>query len=667
MKNKTMLKTRLAASIASASILGVLAIPAQGFQLQFDNPNLSGRLDTTLSAGALWRTQSQNRELLANEDVLLMESRGYSTQLNKNDGNANFDTGLASLVGRITSELSLGFGNSYGVQISGTSFYDSVIMDGSHDGGLLVPGAPPAPGSLGRYATYSDYANNGTGDRFTRAARDYAGQRTYLLDAYLWGEFMVADRPLTVRAGRQVINWGEALFMQNGVNTANYIDLAALRQPGSEIRDALLPLASLYFSYGLTMNLTAEAFYQFEWKNTEDAPVGTFFSTNDAFPGRGANNVIVDGRLVASRAGAPALADAFAAYTLGNYGASGSDYQFEQTQVTVSRRGDRNADDQGQFGLAFRYFADQLNGTEFGFYYTRTHTKLPIVGSQINAQGIGFAEIPAWIDNTEYFMVYPEDIDMFGASFSANVGSMALSGEIAFRPKQPIVNEVGDNLIANLAGVAADFAQNNQPQIRDLTPHCVRTSVGGSCLNPNDNAIPGMEYFMYEEARMTNASLVSIFSFGPVLGTDNLLALVEIGAEHAGGLPKYNADGTRLHYTSTAAIQEGEAITRTPGDVYGTYLDEFSWGYRAVLRANYNDVFAGVAAAPFINFAHDVEGNSVLGGNFMENRKAGTLGVNFTYLNNLEVGIAGTAFWGAGYSNKLRDRNNAALSVRYAF
>ncbi|MBA3979407.1 MAG: DUF1302 domain-containing protein [Alcanivorax sp.] len=669
MKNKTMLKTRLAVSIASASIFGfgALAIPAQAIQLQFDNPNISGRLDTTLSAGLLWRTQSQNRELVANEDVLLMESLGFSTQLNRNDGNSNFDTGLASAVGRITSELALDFGQNYGVQIAATSFYDTVLMDGSHDGGALIPGAPPAPGTLGRYAVYSDYANNGTGDRFSRQARNWAGQRTYLLNGYVWGDFMVADRPLTVRAGRQVINWGEALFMQNGINTANYIDLAALRQPGSEIRDALLPLASLYFSYGLTMNLSAEAFYQFEWKNTEDAPAGTFWSTNDAFPGRGTGNVIVDGRLVASTAGAPQLADAFAQYTLGAYGASGSDYQYEQTQVTVSRVADRDADDQGQFGLAFRYFAERLNGTEFGFYYTRTHAKLPIVGSRLNQQGLGLTEIPAWIDNTEYFMVYPEDIDMFGVSFSSNLGNMALSGEVAFRPKQPIVNEVGDNLITNLAGTAAGFAQNEQPQIRDLTPHCVRASVGGSCLNPGDNVIPGMEYFMYEEARMTNASLVNIFSFGPALGTDNLIALVEIGAEYAGGLPSRNADGEKLYYTSTAAIQEGEAITRTPGDVYRTYLDEFSWGYRAVLRATYNDVFAGVSASPFVNFAHDVEGNSVVGGNFMENRKAGTLGVNFAYMNNLEFGIAGTAFWGAGYSNKLRDRNNASVSVRYSF
>lgn len=594
MKNKTMLKTRLAVSIASASIFGALAIPAQAIQLQFDNPNISGRLDTTLSAGALWRTQSQNRELAAIEDPLVMAQRGYATQLNKNDGNNNFDTGLASMVGRITSELALDFGTNYGMFVRGTSFYDAVIMEGGHDGGMIngpiafQPGVSP-PGGIPRYAASSQHPNNGAGDRFTRATKNWAGQRTELLDAYVWGDFMVADRPLTVRAGRQVINWGEALFMQNGINTANYIDLAALRQPGAEIREALLPLTSLYFSYGLTMNLTAEAFYQFDWKNTEDAPVGSFYSTNDAFPGRGANNVVVDGRLLAaaSNPANPGLADLAAAYTTANYGPTGAGYDYEQTQLTVNRVRDSDASNSGQFGLAFRYFADRLNGTEFGFYYTRTHAKLPIVGSRFGELDTGRCDAAAQtftgnpgatcaalgatnpqvatalnviqqIDSTEYFMEYAEDIDMFGVSFSSNIGNMALSGEVAFRPKQPIVNEVGDNLIQALAQNAQGVVLGTAT-VGDLTPHCTRSRVGGPCLDRNQLIDRDTVYYSYDEARMTNASLVSIFNLGAHAGASNVVFLLELGAEHAGGLDSRNADGDRLYYNSTAAIQLGEA------------------------------------------------------------------------------------------------------------
>jgi len=42
-----------------------------------------------------------------------------------------------------------------------------------------------------------------------------------------------------VRLGRQVISWGESTFIPNGINVINPIDVARLRTPGSELREAL--------------------------------------------------------------------------------------------------------------------------------------------------------------------------------------------------------------------------------------------------------------------------------------------------------------------------------------------------------------------------------------------------------------------------------------------
>src|SRR5699024_3389948 len=83
---------------------------------------------------------------------------------------------------------------------------------------------------------------------------------------------------------------------------------------------------------------------------------------------------------------------------------------------------------------------------------TRRSSDLPV------AVGGAVAEM---IDNSQYTMVYPEDIDMFGISFSSNVGPVALSGEVAYRPKQPIINDVGDNLVAGLARAAGASATQN--------------------------------------------------------------------------------------------------------------------------------------------------------------------------------------------------------------
>ena len=432
--------------------------------------------------------------------------------------------------------------------------------------------------------------------------------------------------------------------------TANYVDLAALRLPGAELKEALLPLASLSFSYGLTDNLSMEAFYQFEWQNTEDAPAGTYYSTHDAFPGEGAEHVIVDGRLVALNAGLAGLENQFAVYT-----SQFSDYQYEATQVTVDRLADEDAKDEGQFGVAFRYFADQLNGTEFGFYYSKLHQRLPIVGSRVDE--VGTLNIPSSIDNARYFMVYPEGIDMYGLSFNTNLGFMSLAGELAYRPENPIINEVGDNLIASLAGLAA----NPAPTVGDITQHCVRSKVGGACLDGSTGVVQGQEYYFYDEAETVTGSLLSIMNFGPTLGTDSLVTIVELGMDSTHGL------NDKLRYNSTAALLDSEAIAHNPDDPNSFNLTELAWGYRAVVKADYNDIFAGVVMSPSIRLSHDVSGNSPIGGNFLEGRKAATFGVDFVYLNNLGVGVQATSFWGGGYSNKLKDRNNASLSVSYSF
>ena len=53
--------------------------------------------------------------------------------------------------------------------------------------------------------------------------------------------------------------------------------------------------------------------------------------------------------------------------------------------------------------------------------------------------------------------------------------------------------------------------------------------------------------------------------------------------------------------------------------------------------------------------------------NFIEGRKAYTLGVKASYLNSLEAELAYTEFFGAGQNNGSRDRDNIGLNVKYSF
>src|SRR5690606_11977811 len=157
-------------------------------------------------------------------------------------------------------------------------------------------------------------------------------------------------------------------------------DRNALSLPGSEIREALLPLDALYFNLGLTANLTAEAFYQFNWKPNFDAPAGSYWATNDSFPGHGADHVIIDGE-------AAHAAPAFAAYNQALGRVAGQNYHLQQDQVSLKRQDDAAPKDSGQFGLALKYLAEDLNYTNFSFYFTNTHAKIPVVGATLGESG----------------------------------------------------------------------------------------------------------------------------------------------------------------------------------------------------------------------------------------------------------------------------------------
>src|SRR5205085_11235358 len=95
------------------------------------------------------------------------------------------------------------------------------------------------------------------------------------------GTFEAAGKTLHVRAGRQVISWGESTFIAGGINVINAIDLSRLRVPGSELKEALLPTTAIWASQELTKSATIEGFYLGNWDKVRLDPRGSYFSNND--------------------------------------------------------------------------------------------------------------------------------------------------------------------------------------------------------------------------------------------------------------------------------------------------------------------------------------------------------------------------------------------------
>ncbi|SUD39454.1 glycine betaine transmethylase [Ectopseudomonas mendocina] len=650
------------AGFAFAGVLPLLvAAQAQAVEFSFADNEITGSIDTTISYGQLWRVQGQDK---TNNDI------------NTNDGNRNFDTGLVSEVFKITTDLEASYQN-YGVFIRGTAFYDTQIMDKRNDYNDANNPAQPS----------QTYPRNNS---FTRETRHKAGRDAQILDAYVYGNWDVGDMPVSGRFGKQVFNWGEGLFYRGGVNTTNPVDAAKFRLPGSEVKEVLVPVEALSFNVGLTDNLSMEAFYQWNWKETAIDPVGTYFSETDLFADGGSTayttvgalsnplfQTVYNGAVNGGIAGLPA-----------NFGGlQGTSYLDSNGVIKVANVGpDINAKNDGQFGIAFRYIAEELNSTEFGFYFVNYHAKEPTIYADLNASYAGLnidqlaslgsllgvsassyddlvnqaatnpaaATVLGLVNGAAAVDVanqvnarreYAEDIRMYGMSFNTTVGVASVFGELSYRPNLPIGIATTNDLLGDLLGQAAYLADGRQ------------VNIGGQMVDIND------QIHNSERVEAFNTSLGTIYNFGPSFGFDSLFGVAELASEHIRGSSlQYTAyDGTRRYYSGRG---NGSYVSGYDRD---DQVNKNAYGYTLVLSGTWNDVYAGVNLSPFAVFKHDFEGNSHQTGNFIEGRKAYTVGMRASYLNSLEAEIQYTEFYGAGQNNGARDRDNIGLNVKYSF
>ncbi|TDF77681.1 DUF1302 domain-containing protein [Pseudomonas sp. H9] len=640
------------AMISGVGLAGALQLftleGAHAVEFSVLDNQVTGSFDSTLSYGRLWRVQGRDK---SNDDI------------NTNDGNRNFDTGLVSEVFKITSELEANYKN-YGVFMRGSAFYDTQLMDKRND--YYSNNNPSQPSQ-----------NYPKDDRFTDETRDIAGSRIEMLDAYVYGSWDVAKMPVTARLGRQVFNWGEGMFYRGGINTTNPVDAARFRLPGAEVKEVLLPVEAVSFNIGLTDNLTMESFYQTNWKETRIDPVGTFYSQTDLFAD-GGNTAYNNFSGTALDTPVPGFGN-----VIDLYGALGNDPFFRQvlgstglyangvtpafgTTLKVATIGkDINARNDGQFGFAFRYIAEELNSTEFGLYMVNYHAKEPtiaadlggyqgidmnalanllagVAGSQAGALAGGLATADV-MGNIQAHRRYAEDIRMYGFSFNTTVGQASVFGELAYRPNLPIGVAATNDLIGDLANGAAAAAAGQT------------INVGGQMvqLDSQINNAERVEAF--------NASLGSIYNFGSGLSFDSIFGVFEVASEHLRGSSlQYTAyDGSNRYYAGSGNY------SYVSGGERGDQVNRNSYSYTAMFNGTWNDVYAGVNVSPYVVYKEDFEGNSYQAGNIIEGRKAYTLGVKANYQNKLEAELQYTEFFGGGQNNTIRDRDNVGFNLKY--
>jgi hypothetical protein len=430
--------------------------------VEFKKGEFEGDWNTTLTYGVQFRVEDRDEEIVG-------PPAGTAYSVNGDDGNLNYDRGLVSNAFSLTTEVELRWRN-FGGFFRAFGLYD---------------------------------IENEQGDRartpLTDGALERVGSRIELRDAFLWWKFSTERRPGEVRLGQQVLSWGESTFIQGGINTINPVDVSALRVPGAELRNALLPVGMVWATFSISQNVTAEGFYQYDFDRTIIDPPGTYFSSND-FVGMGGTHVFLG------------FGDS---PDLGTY--PGTSRPF----LGVPRGADERPEDTGQYGVALRWFVPKLAGTEFGFYYIRYHSRLPTIDGQVgtlagvqSAGGFGLAggtalatlqgtgdrdqaisagvtagtnaglspvdativstaavdtqlaggdgvavttafATDAYAQTAHYRISYPEEIDLFGVSFNTQLGTSGwgLQGEWSHRRNAPLQADDVELLFAALAPI----------------------------------------------------------------------------------------------------------------------------------------------------------------------------------------------------------------------
>jgi hypothetical protein len=364
---------RVAKPVVKASVLAVATLLANGsamaMSIDTPMPDLSINWTNTIGYTGGLRTQSQRQ--------YIVNSIAGGSDLKFNQGDVN--TSRFSLL----SELVVKYKDNYGFRLSGDAWYDPAYRSSHAD-------VNPLFGTSG-------YTNN-TFSGYTK--RYYEGPSGELLDAYAFGKFLAGDVPISVKAGRHTLYWGEAVFSNTYAVSYSQSPVDGIKgssDPGAEIKTLFLPLAQLSAQAQLTPTISIGGQYFLEWAPTRLPAGGTYFGGAD-FLFRGPNQFPVPGLGVLPQTGA---------------------------------QEPRNA---GNFGTNVQWKVEPLD-TKFGFYYRKFDDYMPWTAPEFSAGG--------------YRIVYPTDTQLFGVTAARDIAGASVGAELSYR-KNTALSPSGINALNNM-------------------------------------------------------------------------------------------------------------------------------------------------------------------------------------------------------------------------
>ena len=411
--------TPLALAVAAAlSSHTVMALPA----IEFSN---GLTIDSQITANYTYSLRTRSAD------------SHYLRSLDNDDGTRNFDryapiNNRVSVFGEIIATK-----DNYGAVLRGSHFYDYVYKsDNDNDSAATVNRV---------------VGQGGDEQRFVSKTRNDSGSRFQLLDAYVYGNWPIGeDQYLSLNLGRHLVAWGESLFWPNISQGQAPVDATKFNVPGTEAKDAYLPVNQFSFTWALNEQLAFTGFYQLEWEKTRLNPVGDFFSTTDYFGPGGQFMRFAPGVISSLPDGA-----------------------------VVASAGDRDPRDSGQWGLGVRWNIDF--NTEVGFYHYRYHDRiasmfLDMAGDSrySSLDTINHLDAAGPVIKFGYF----EDIKLTGLSLSTKVGDVQLGSDISLRQDAPV-------MVSNFTPTTGDLLMTSANFMYMLGPNSIasQTTLMGEVVN----------------------------------------------------------------------------------------------------------------------------------------------------------------------------------------
>jgi hypothetical protein len=564
-----------AAQAVALALTSIIAAPiAQAFEIDTGNPDVKMHWDNTVKYSAAWRLKGQSNALINNPP----------TTVNQDDGDRNFNTGVISSRFDLYSEFDVTY-KEWGARLSGAAWYDSVYNRNN---------ANNSPATANQYTVPYN--------QFTNATRILHGRDGELLDAFGFGAVDIGDTKLTFRAGQYALIWGESLFFgANGIagGQAPVDIIKALSVPNTRFNELIRPVPQVSAQWQINPKVSVGAYYQLQWENNRFPAVGSYFNSGDLLDW-GGERLLVGGPLIPG--GGPAA---------------------------FFRSNDLHAKNSGQGGVQVRF---RVGETDYGLYAIRYNDKSPqlyIKPSVDAATGTAFDPSnfnPVTGQIGQYYWVYPENIQAYGASFSDTIGEFNIAGEASIRRNTPLVSDA-------------------QTVLFGMVP----PAIGGPTVAPDNNSNP-----LYAVGNSVHAQLSTLASLPPSFIAIEASLLAEIAWNRLTGITK-----------NRNAIDP--IATRDATNI------------QVVYQPTYRQVLPGLDLSVPVGVLYGIQGKSSVVANFV-GPGVGNLSVGLAgaYLDAWRFGVTCTHYFGSqgtfldagnhiSYQQSLHDRDFISVSIYRTF